>query len=289
MSHPNPVEEISRQQPWIKRFPDRELADTCELNCEEYGFLQRLRDFSMVRGGIPDSGDLFFRLAKTFQLSKYKLKKLWPVLENFFTLRDGVYYYDRDEERRLQVIDSRHKRQVAGRLGAEARWSREVAEFPKPGSNPDGNATAGESAAPSPPDGMLELDPRDQIQEREAAAAARPEVKTMEPEAAGAAPEAEKNFQPEKIQRLTERCSQLGLQLPDRKLSVRLLEKFPSIEPEKWPRFPEQRSPGLWVEKSIEDMTYEIARQNGPPKKTYAQQMAENFTRRQEAKAKASG
>ncbi len=260
MSKPEEITSHRRPQPYIQRYPDQELADCIELDCMEYGFLQRLRDFSMRRGGIPDSEETILRLAKSFHLSKYKLQKIWPTIENFLTLRDGHWYYMPDEDKRLQELSSSDKRRVAGTLGARVRWSGKVAQMPNPGEPGDGSAISAESASPSQTDGKLELDSRSQIQSKGAAAAQ--DIGTTE--AAGAAPPLiAQGF----IEALAIRCAELELQVPDKKLCIRLLQRFPTLPPGEYPKFHEQRSPGLWLEKSIDDMVLESRRQAFTPKK----------------------
>lgn len=257
--------ESRRQVTCIPRCPEREWINTAELTCEEFGFLQRLRDFSLARGGIEDSEDLLQRLSKTFQLSKYKLKKLWPVLENFFTLRDGFYVYEPDEQQRSQVININTKRRVAGSLGAKVRWSKRLEEFPKLNSDADSKAIPENLG-----DGIALAASIDSVEQQQlllkekAAAAALDSTGTEEPSNLPESPPAKTQ---EKIFQVAARCRELDLQIPDRGLCARLCQRFPGIDPWLWPKFSGQVSPGLWLSKTADDMIGEASRQRDQERK----------------------
>ena len=85
----NPKQRRAMDQSWYKRYPRDEVAETSILKCDEYGALQRFRDYSLIHGGIEDDQEVIRAIGETFRLSKYKSNKIWTVIENFFTLRDG--------------------------------------------------------------------------------------------------------------------------------------------------------------------------------------------------------
>lgn len=91
---------------------------------------------------------------------------------------------------------------------------------------------------------------------REVAAAATASLRTAAAAAGHVVPLAQ-------INAVCDRCNVLDLQLPDRNLILQLLTRFAGIDPLIWPRFPEQKSPGLWLHKTPEQMRAEIERQRG--------------------------
>lgn len=279
MSQPQELTPMRRPQPYIQRYPDRELMDTCELNCEEYGFLQRLRDFSMARGGIPDSEDTFKRLAKTFHISAYKLKKLWPVLENFFERREGFLVFPPDEEKRLQVIDGSHKRRVAGRLGASVRWSRNVAEFPKQDTDAPSNAISADGEVPMANNGIPEPPPDSRTIEniREPPP---PPTPSIEPGGGGGVPLVSQLTEAE-YSAVCQRAAAQGLQAPSRTLANRIRVRFAPLDFENFlrvlVRVPNQNSPGLWESINQENLIAEAQRQ-ATPRKTNSGEVSESLT-----------
>lgn len=68
------------------------------------------------------------------------------------------------------------------------------------------------------------------------------------------------------VNAVAERCRELGLQIPDRPLIVKLLTLHRGLPPKVWPLFPDQKSPGLWLLKTYADMTNEFERQQAGPK-----------------------
>lgn len=61
------------------------------------------------------------------------------------------------------------------------------------------------------------------------------------------------------------RSAELGMQAPDRKTAAAILRRHPTIPVSKFPRFPNQNSPGLWLHKTSLDLQLEIARQAATP------------------------
>jgi len=60
---------------------------------------------------------------------------------------------------------------------------------------------------------------------------------------------------------LARHAADLGIQVPDKPTAIRILQRFPDIPPDKLPRFPGQKSSGLWLQKNLFDVTIEIRRQ----------------------------
>lgn len=257
---------MSRAQPYYQRFPSDEFAETLELNCEEYGLFQRMRDYSWHKRGIPDSKDTFERLRKAFQVSRYKMKRLWPAIENFFTLRDGFYFYEPDEAKRLQVVDISDKRSKAGKLGADARWSAQYGTGAEGERIQDGTAMANaihdamaNASAPEPyPDPNYYPPPPTTVVEGGGG-----EPPPVPPETTESTPISMDRTEAYKAVAL--RSMDLGMDIPGEDLARAVLKKFtgvPHAEVVKLlPRFPGQESPGLWASKTRAQLEAETARQ----------------------------
>jgi hypothetical protein len=260
-------------QSWYKRWPSTEFAETIVLNCEEYGLLQRFRDHSIVNNGIEDDQELIQRLGARFGLSRYKLKKLWPRIENFFTLRDQRFVYEQDEQERHQLFIIRGKRQLAGRLGAQARWS-ERDRTASDGENvPMANAMANAISLPSglPSEVEVEVESRREVSSAAAitrghaasAAAAAESPPTTQASQELTNPHDDRNRRA--FEALSVRCAELQMPVPSPDLAVEVVKKFTHLSPEEaaraLPRFPDQRNAALWLSKSVLEIELEAARQ----------------------------
>lgn len=278
------------EQPWYPRHPKDELSGpTIALTCEELGLLQRLRDYSWENGGIPADEAFLRRLAKVFQLSPYKWRKLWPVIENFFDRFEGFFTYDSDEQERRIIQDLSAKRKVSGILGAEARWKtvknrRNQVDITD--SKTDGKAMA--SAIPFATSEAMANDGQPQLQPQgdpptpypspnmgDAGLAAGAVASLNEPDEVesppvqrdpGTAVTADSGFR-----LIAEHCRQLGMEAASPKLVRELLKKFTGLSPgeviQHLPRFSNQQSPGLWAQKSRLELVQEAERQLESPER----------------------
>jgi hypothetical protein len=95
------------------------------LTCSELGFLVRLIDYSaeLSPDGFPDD-DAWRRHAGGPLCSRYRAKRLWPVLKKFFNCTGGRCFYVGPplgpSEEKLRAV--KLKRRAAGIIGARARW-----------------------------------------------------------------------------------------------------------------------------------------------------------------------
>src|ERR1043166_5301657 len=235
-------------QRWYKRYPSDELAMTIGLTCEECGFLQHLRDYSLDNNGIPDDEVEFRRIASAWLVSRYKLKKLWKKIEKFFTLRDGFFFFEDDEHQRAVVIDISSKRRSAGHLGASARWSE---------SAHSAAVVAGASMA-------IAITPAPEPYTEEPAAAIPTRV---EGAAAAASSCANKTNAVADLETLVIRSHELGMAAPTSAFAAKMRAKFFNVDFRTLPLFPGQKSVGLWLQKSEQEIRAEIERQHPPPDK----------------------
>jgi hypothetical protein len=231
---------------WYQCYPRDELADAAGLNGVEFGFLIYLRRYSLCNEGIPDDGCTLRRLANALQISRYKFKQIWPRIVKYFTLVNGVYYHEEDQRRWSKVVDISDKCKVSGRLGAEARWSkhRDSAE--------SGVETA-MAIAIGPPDTRY-------IQRAAALSTG------VEAAAAAACTDSTNNTSNlADIEALTIRSHELGMAAPTSVFAAKMRAKFLNVDFRTLPLFPGQRSVGLWLQKSEQDIRSEIERQHPPP------------------------
>lgn len=255
---------MANSNPWYQRFPSNELSETLLLNYDEYGLLQRFRDFAWENEGFADEEIVIKRLAKRFGCSNYKLKKIWPILEKFFTLREGFFFYEKDEAKRLRVVDISSKRKQAGMLGASARWSTQGEDQAagtengdsKPMANAISDAMASEEVLPpdttttarttSSTKGELLLPPNPH---EDGSSSSPPPVLNQPDTAAAALTDGEFNA-------ICEHSRSLGMQAPTRSLAEKIRQKLkhlPTIEQviATLPKFSGQTSPGLWASGDI--------------------------------------
>lgn len=253
--------------PWYRRYPEREMAgEQRVLTNEEFGFLTRLRDYAWENEGFPNDEIFLKRFAKTVQLSVYKLKKLWPVLENFFKEVDGKMYYEEDESHRFREAGKSAKCKIAGILGARERWkekNRKAVQMPL---NPDGERYSGPYPSEMANHGYPDLDRDRSITEEVAAAPVQ---------ATAAASQIAHTLNETEHQAIGVRSMELHMQAPDRTLALKLKSHFGLPVRDLIPllvQFPGQTSPGLWLHKSIEDLGLERSRQYLTPERKSAKQ-----------------
>ena len=109
------------------------LKDTAHLSLLEHGVYARLLDVYYTReGGIPDREAARLIGAR----SKDEREALAAVLEEFFTLVDGVHVQDRCEREVARFQDKQRK----AKASADARWSK-APEQSERNANADANAS----------------------------------------------------------------------------------------------------------------------------------------------------
>lgn len=262
---------MSQSNPYYQRFPRDEFADTGHLTCEEYGLFQRLRDWSWHHEGIPDSKDSFKRLARMFQLSRYKFEKLWNGIENFFTLSNGFFTYENDEKKRLTIVDISTKRKKAGQLGAEARWSTRHQTADSGMANGMANAMAN-----GPVPDMANEPHHHQNPDPDSREVPPPPQTPPEEHGGGGAPPVESNQELGEVvtdhEALNKRSTELGMPGMGKQMAKKIREKFPR----QWSqreitaalvRFPGQESPAMWGALELSQLIEEAKRQASEQRK----------------------
>jgi hypothetical protein len=269
---------MAKNQSCLERCPAQELAGTeMVLTGDEYALLQRLRDFSFVNGGIP-ANELFIKnLAKTFHVSAYKFKRIWPVLENFFEkTSEGIFVYPEDEAKRVQRLVLIAKRKIAGHKGAETRWGKTL--DPTPSNDDLSIAKAifsnGKSMATTMvPDVLL-------VVGGGGTTTSEPSVEPPPPPTPSSEPTSLTQNLPEPAyQAICQKTIDLGMAIPSRKLAQKIWEKFPGrpidAVVQSLVRWEGQLHAGLWGEKTLQDFELECFRQaNGGRKPSASDQRA---------------
>jgi hypothetical protein len=269
----SPSNIINRQQPWVPRYALEELGgDLLGLNCECFGFVQRLRDLAWANFGLPMSEEKLMEIGLSFRFSRYKFRKYWSELKNFFTEKDGRLYFTRDLEHSEAAIEKSAKLQESGKLGAEIRKQRngyQRASVPKVGHGQailfDGNQDPDpdiEEHLPPPP-----TETRPVVDDRATAGGGGEVEKIIQTGNGMGTPEADHRA-------ILEHCHRLGIPAPSRTLSIELRAKFPGWPIaqvlQNLPRFENQTSPGLWRGMGPESLRAEAERQKNPTPKPVA-------------------
>lgn len=106
---------------WMPLYIGDYLADTSRLTTEQHGaYLLLMMDY--WRNGAPPDDDEI--LQNIVRLSKFLWKKHRPILEKFFTVKDGVWTHKRIEEEMTEALSSKEVATERGKKGAEARWGK---------------------------------------------------------------------------------------------------------------------------------------------------------------------
>lgn len=262
------IELQERQQAphWIARWPSKELAGPlCVLTCEEFGFLQRLRDYSMTNNGIPADREFIRKLARSWHVSNYKFKRLAQILDEHFEIFDNCFFYPDDEVERSASNDRISNRSKAGQLGAAKRWGKQ-----------DSNDSFERSFAMALPSDQEWHSHTNTIQdntnpqiEREPAAPPNHERAAA---GAGPPPVDPEPLTPERseITAVQLKAARLGLAKPSAQFCRQVLKKFVGLDLtgpqviESLCRWEGQRSIGLWIMKTANDFIEETERQKQP-------------------------
>jgi uncharacterized protein YdaU (DUF1376 family) len=258
-------------QPWYQRFPKDEFGgEQSLLTCEEYGFFTRLRDFCWENDGMLLDEKILKRFAQAQKLSPYKFKKVWEVVENFFEKIDGKLRYADDERKRLEVVDRSRNCKVSGIKGANSRWKRQMPLDLPMANFTDGDRHPEKEAFAMSADGYPEPSPHpepDTYMEYPAAASSFDgSSKASRAAAAGTTNNSVAlDVSASYVRAVVLRCSALGLPTPDRGICSRLKQRFPNLDPSRFPAFPGQQGAGLWLFRSEAEMGYEADRMEQGP------------------------
>jgi hypothetical protein len=284
-SGPTPVREFPRTQLWLQRYPAEELSGLQRgLDPNQFYLFTQFRDLMFVNGGLPDSDPFLEGLARNFGISKYKFRKCWPVVKNFFEKFSGVLVYEEDEQRRIMQANVSAKRKIAGRLGAQSRWG--LGNSNSPETAETGRINGGKAYGKR----MANDGYREEII-RENTGEPPPPTPSSAPEAENTAgggstpentatePQVEQNTVHETMpdigesdfHRIAERAIELGLAAPSRPLAARIRKKFSNLPigdaTQLLIRWEGQENVGLWDSKTRADFEIEAMRQQHPPRK----------------------
>jgi hypothetical protein len=268
----NPTAAFNWDQPWTPRYAALEMCGPTRmlppaLRC----LVQDFRDYSWINFGLPTAVEELENLAKSFGISRYMFRKNWETVKQFFQISGEKLVFAADEHHRRSVPEVTRNYQEMGKKGAKTRWSKG-----RPGQSEipfsDSDKTIAQMA-PSYVEVEVEVEAKSELSIGVPASSATPQP----PKAAAAAPAPITELEREAI---AIRAAELGLHAPDRKTSEAIIRRFPTIDIAKYPRFPNQNSPGLWLHKTPLDMRLEIARQDttsAPRKLTRAEEADEQL------------
>lgn len=267
------------QQPWYQRFPKDEFGgEQSLLTCEEYGFFTRLRDFCWENDGLLFDEKILQRFAKAQKLSPYKFKKVWQVVENFFQIIDGKLRYVDDERRRLSLVERQTKCKISGLKGAESRWKKQLPlEMPREDFT-DGDRHSEKVAVAIENYGNPDPYP-DPYTHNEAPppASSTEGLPRLVPEAGGGGPPYDEGPETDQalpdvsthfFQRMVVYCASNNIPTPDRRFCAELVARFPNRQdPQLYPVFYGQKSPGLWLKKTNSELDNELISQANQPER----------------------
>lgn len=291
---------MGRIQPWFQFDPQYENAIIAGMDVVERGLFFSLRIYSWNNNGLPADELALKKIAKNAcGISSYRFTKVWPGLQTkFLKISSSTFVYEPDEEKRLQVVDPLSKRKEAGKIAANARWSKQSRiEFTDVSDEPcDSHNRTPDRIAPS----HTEPEPEPDIQTPIPPPPEKASPVVEAPDPAGGGGEVMKIIQngngmgtPEAEHReICRHCNQIGLPAPSPGLSSHIRAKFPGVPIAQvlqyLPRFDGQDGPGLWKGMSPEQLVAESERQKLPvPKKgvDLTFEIAEQNIRRRMTKA----
>lgn len=257
------------QQPWYQRFPKDEFGgEQSLLTCEEYGFFTRLRDFCWENDGLLFDEKILSRFAKAQKLSPYKFKKVWQVVEKFFENIDGKLRYLDDETKRLRLVERTTKCKISGIKGAESRWKRQMPLELGEEKFTDGDRHSEKVAVAMSQDGYPDPHPDPETPYELSVGPPPPPTPSENGGGGGEPPHTEtQTLIPETdIRLIAARAESLGLQAPSRGLAVQIRQRFPVLDIDQLLQVlvlvPGQKSAGLWVSISADDLVKEARRQS---------------------------
>lgn len=116
---------MSKSEPradvWMPLYIGDYLADTARLTTEQHGaYLLLIMDY--WRNGAPPDDDEVLRNITRF--SKFLWKKNRPILENFFTVKEGKWTHSRIDEEISKALSSKAAAAEKASNAAKARWEK---------------------------------------------------------------------------------------------------------------------------------------------------------------------
>lgn len=280
----SPSNIINRQQPWVPRYALEELGgDLLGLNCECFGFVQRLRDLAWANFGLPTSEEKLMEIGLSFRFSRYKFKKYWNDLKNFFTEKDGRLYFTRDLEHREAALEKSSKLQESGKLGAEIRKQRNGYHRPSVPKVGHGQAILFDGNQQPHPDPDF-YNPIEEVTSTattteypQTPMAAEAEVSPPVLVNNGNGNAVTRSLSDEDYQIFIRHCETTQLQIPSRTLCQRIRDKFPDLECFEimafLPRLSNQQSPALWAALTAEQLMLESQRSSPGGRKPTAREI----------------
>lgn len=105
---------------WMPLDVRKYLGDTMHLSREEHGaYLLLIMAYWMRGGSLADSDQ---ELAAIVKASRPDWKRLRPIMEPYFQIRDGRWFHGKVEKELVRARDIIEKKTKSGKAGATARW-----------------------------------------------------------------------------------------------------------------------------------------------------------------------
>lgn len=116
--------------PWFPFYIADYQADTMHLTRDQHGayFLLMMAYYRRERG-LPDDDTYLAGVAKA---TKHEWKRLRPVMAEFFTVKDGIWWHKRIETEIAQLETRKNFQRKAGKAGARSRWGNSTKSTPDP-------------------------------------------------------------------------------------------------------------------------------------------------------------
>jgi len=291
----------SPQQLSIDFIPDEEFVTVLNLSNDERGLFVSLRLFALTHGGLPENlEELWLQGKNCFGISRYKFFKLAPrVIEFKFENFSGRFYFSRDKERIEVSRDKISKSRSFGKLGAESRWKKRLAPVTEEPGEPIAPPSAVEiaplceSAMPVRASAAVVVGSLSLLQEGVTTTTPSPLPPFLNGNSPPIATEAAASGHPQALtdaeyRQIQEHCRTVvgggdrGVPIPDRKLCEKLRAKFSGIPIAEvvlfLPRFAGQKTPGLWLAKSVDELKAEAERQRKDTQEPYRKPVQKNKT-----------
>ena len=260
------------QRPACPRYAKDELTSELQLLKPEFRCLiNDFRDWSWANEGIENEPEFLLQLALHFKFSRHRFTKYWPTLSKYFTERDGLLFFERDEKHRQEQIETSDKARRFGRLGGLAKAAKHTIAT-------QSSITSQSTPPRISPSLQLQFQSQGSLQKdsvvQEELSITKPsplppENRTGEEGRQGGGslkkPQAKANTQqsqelvtPEELQTLSKRCAEMGLEPASPILAARLKRKLQAAGFRNWidclEKFSDQKSAGLWEAKTITEL-----------------------------------
>lgn len=140
------------KSPAYQRYPRDILAnpDIIALEYDEYGVLERLKDFTWLEESLPNDEQY---LAKILKISPKKFRKVFSAIEKFFKIEDGKITCPELDEQRLKQAEWRLKSSAGGKETVRRRREKVKggSEMVQRVVQPDVNSSTSSSISNTPP------------------------------------------------------------------------------------------------------------------------------------------